>query len=194
MNKAILKIELIAEWIFLIIWLTINLFTLVFAVMAGLENLPEQFSTSIRIIYSITSILYTLILINIIVNIIKTQAYNTDINKNADVIPKYKIVLFILSTIFTLFYIVVIFPIITGFTFFAISYDKTLDDESIFFLYKYVSIAFGGAFTLINTLPALRELFTKKKLSILNIICLVCSALIMLCFITLIMLNLLHKL
>lgn len=177
MNKSIVKIELIAEWIFLIIWMPILMLLIIPYLMVKPENFSQNLFILSNIHNAIVILLCIALSVNLIINIKNARKYLKQKSHDRENLkpPIHTNILLFVCTMFLTIYLIIIIPTLTFFGGFG-SCDLTIAEEYpsnlLIIIFSYLSIYIS-----INTFPSLRKLFNKEKLNILNIICLICSAL-----------------
>ena len=171
MNKGMAKIELIAEWIFLIMWMPFSMI----AIMCSLLK-PHMF------VYITLNVITILLHIGffayLIKNIINTKKYlkqlKTELTQNST-IPKEHKRAFAIGIIEYLLWLVILI-IITEIYLFLCLFTETIDEAKNFVIAYNITFLIVN-FIFHNSAFALIRLPQNKKLNILNIICLICSAL-----------------
>ncbi len=178
MNKGMAKIELIAEWIFLIIWMPFSMIATMLLMLHPKNEIP--LITFFVITLNIITILLQLgFFTYLIKNIKDTKKYLKQLKEDAtqiSIIPKKHKQAFTIGIIeyilwlFILIEITSIFSIIPNFA--------DTKKQIIELIITYDTIFLIGNFIFLNSTYALIRLPQNKKLNRLNLICLVCSALL----------------
>lgn len=186
MNKCIVKIELIAEWILLIIWLTLGLVICILYSIFLLHECGKEFVFICNVTNIITYILYIFIAAVIIKNLKKTN----NILKNNTKKQEYELN-HIITFILLIYIILTILWLTIGLvfaTFLLVFCAPTLDGwlnstSNTDFLKLYIIVAgiyFGSTFAFINSIPALSSLANNVNPSLFNKICLIGSGMLLL--------------
>lgn len=175
MNKHILKIELIAEWIFLIIWMPFGLLV-TFCFLLNPHNKDPLTSITFIIFNIITISLQIGLFTFLIKNIKDTKKFlkqlKEDVSKTSTIptIHKWAFTFGILEYILWLFILIGIISV-----FFAISIFAGEVTSPIEVVKSYIITFIIGNFIFLNSTYALIKLPQNKKLNIINIICIICS-------------------
>lgn len=177
MNKSIVKIELIAEWIFLIIWMPFGVLA-TFCFLLNQHNIDSFISFVYITLNIITVLLQVGFFAYLIKNIINTKKYLKQLkedSKQVSTIPTKHKRAFTIGIIEYILWLLILIGITA--VFWGLSIFVEIVDDYIWIVTTYDTTFLIGNFIFLNSSYALIKLPQNKKLNILNIICLICSAL-----------------